>query len=88
MKFLRKRIAKRFPLFGRAADFALVGGAALRFAQRKGMISDDAANRFGAASSSGGSALSMGEAVMAGGAALRMARRFVSKRRAKSLAKK
>lgn len=81
MKFLRKRLFKRLPFVGRLADVAIVGASAMRLAQRRGLISESTASKFGAASSSGGSALSMGELAIAGGAALRLLRRKGSKKK-------
>ncbi|MFT7600788.1 MAG: hypothetical protein ACI8TP_003736 [Acidimicrobiales bacterium] len=81
MGFLRKRVASRFPVFGRMADVALVSSAALRLANRRGLVSDEMAKKFGATNSSGGSGVSAAEMAMAGAAALRLARRLLRRRR-------
>lgn len=68
---------------GRMADVALVSNTALRFANRRGLVSDETAKKFGAVDSSGGSGVSAAELAMAGAAALRLGRRFVGRRRSR-----
>lgn len=71
MGFVRNRLLKFGPL-GRVADVALVSGTALRFARRKGWVSSETANKFGAPDSSGGSAVSVAELALALAAATRL----------------
>jgi len=72
MGFLRNSVTSRFPALGRLGDLVLVGGVVLRLANRRGLISDQTAAKFGAPSSSGGSGLSIAEITLAGAAALRL----------------
>jgi hypothetical protein len=72
MGFLRERVVGRFPLIGRLADVAIVGNAGLRLAHRKGLIGDEAAAKFGATKSSGGTGLSAPELAMVMAAAWRL----------------
>ena len=65
----------------RMGDLVLVGGVALRFANRRGLISDDMAAKFGAPSSSGGTGLSASEMALVGAAALRLLKGAKNKRR-------
>lgn len=80
MKFLRKKLAGRFPVLGRMSDVAIVGNAGLRLAHRRGLIDDEMAKKFGATSSSGGAGLSPTELALAGAALLRLLKRAKSKR--------
>lgn len=50
----------------------LVGGVVLRFANRRGLISDETLTKVGAPSSSGGSGLSAAEIALAAAAAVRL----------------
>lgn len=59
---------------GRIADVALVGGAALRFAHRRGWIRDEQVNRLGLSAMLGGQAFGIGEMALAAMAALRLLR--------------
>ncbi len=72
MGFVRNKVSSRFPALGRLGDIVLVGGVVLRFANRRGLISDQTAAKFGAPSSPGGSGLSVSEMALAGAAALRL----------------
>lgn len=76
MKFLTRRLLGRFGPAGRVADLAIVGGAALKFAQRKGLVSDETAKRFGAADSAAGASLSIGEMAILAMALWRLVRQF------------
>ncbi len=66
---------------GRAADLAVVGGAALKFAQRQGLITEDTAKKLGASDSSGGTSLSIGEMALLGMALWRLISQFRSRQR-------
>jgi len=81
MGFLKKRLLRRFGPAGKLADVAIVGGAALRMAQRKGLITEETANKFGSASSSGGEAVSAAEMMLIAGALWRLLRKMVSSRK-------
>jgi len=81
MGFLKKRLLRRFGPAGRFADVAIVGGAALRMAQRKGFITDETAQKFGSANSSGGEAVSAAEMMLIAGAAWRLMRKMISGRK-------
>ncbi|MDW3179545.1 MAG: hypothetical protein R8J94_19290 [Acidimicrobiia bacterium] len=81
MNFLTNRILRRFGPAGRLADVAVVGGAALKLAQRKGIVSEETARKFGATDSSAGSSLSLGEMLLLGMALLRLVRHFSSRRK-------
>lgn len=92
MGFLRNRLLRRFSFLGRFADLALLLGAVLRFASRKGWISEQQISSLGldrfappAAKTPGVSAgaLPLGEMAMAGGAAWRLLRRKKSTSRRK-----
>lgn len=82
MNFITNRLLRRFGPAGRLADAAIVGGAALKFAQRKGLVSDETARKLGAADSAAGSSLSIGELVLVVMAAARLVRQFTKKRQA------
>lgn len=58
--------------FGRIGDLVLVSGALLRFANRRGWVSDATAAKLGAPSSPGGRGVSVSEMALAVGAALRL----------------
>lgn len=85
MGLLKNGALGRFPVVGRMTDVALLSNTALRLAHRKGLVSDETAQKFGAASGSGGSAVSAAELAMAAAAALRLIRRFLNGRAAKKL---
>lgn len=75
MGFVRNKIMARVPgarAMGRLTDLAIVSGAGLRFAHRKGLVSDEMAARFGAVDSSGGTGLSSKELLLVGAAAVRL----------------
>lgn len=74
MDFFKNRLLRRFGPVGRLADVALVGGAALKFAQRKGLVSDATARKLGATDSPAGSSISIGEMLLVVAAALRLIR--------------
>lgn len=74
MGFLRNRLLRRLGPLGRVADVALVGGMALRFAQRRGWVSDEQVDRMGLAGVVGGSSVGMGEIALAAAAAMRLLR--------------
>lgn len=80
-KFIASRLLRRFGPAKRVTDAAILGGAALRYAHRRGWVSESAAKRFGAPDSSGGEDLSIGELLILGAAAFRLLRRVISKRR-------
>ena len=64
---------------GRVADLAIVGGTALKLAQRKGLISDETAQKLGASDSSGGTNVSIGEIAILAMALWRLIRQFTRK---------
>ena len=72
MGILRNNVTRRFPVLTRIADLTLVGGLALRFANRRGLISDEMAAKLGAPSSPGGTGISVSEMALVGAAALRL----------------
>lgn len=74
---IKNRLLRRFGPAKRLTDVALVGGAALKYAQRKGLVSEDTAKKFGASNSSGGAKLSIGEMILLAGAALRLIKRLL-----------
>ena len=55
MKFITNRLLRRFGPARRLADAALVGGAALKYAQRRGWVNEETAKKFGASTSESGS---------------------------------
>lgn len=75
MGFLRNRLLRRFSIIGRIADLAMVGGIAVRFAQRKGWISGSQSDQAGLAGAADGSARGVAEVALAAGAAWRLLRR-------------
>lgn len=80
MGFLRNRLLRRFTLFGRIADAALVAGAGIRFAHKKGWLSDDQLASFGLdkmANDNASSAMGFGDMALLAGAAWR----FLGRRR-------
>ena len=79
MKFLTNRLLRRFGPAGRVADFALVGGAALKYAQRKGYVSDETARKLGASDSSAGTSISVMEMILLGAAIYRILRQYLTK---------
>lgn len=83
MGLMRNRFGGRFSLVGRLADVVLVGSTVLRYANRRGLVSDATARRLGAPDSSGGSGVSAAELAMAAAAALRLTGRFRASRKAK-----
>lgn len=84
MNFLTNRLLRRFGPAGRLADAAIVGGAALKFAQRRGLVSNETARKFGATDSPAGAGLSVGELILVVMAALRLFRQFRNSRTASS----
>lgn len=76
MKFLTRRLLGRLGPAGKIADLAVVGGTALKLAQRKGLISDETASRLGASNSSAGSSVSFGEMAILVMALWRLVRQF------------
>lgn len=74
MGFLRNRLLRRLGPLGRIADVALVGGMAVRLAQRRGWMSDGQIDRMGLTGVVGGKSAGMGEIALAAGAALRLLR--------------
>ena len=79
MDFLTNSLFRRFGPMGRVTDAAIVGGAALKFAQRKGLVSAETAKKLGAADSSAGSSVSIGELLLVAAAAVRLLRYFRSR---------
>ena len=79
MNFLSDQLFRRFGPIGRLTDAVIVGGAALKYAQRKGLVSDDTAMKLGASDSSAGSSVSIGEMLLVAAAALRLIRYFRSR---------
>ena len=75
MSFLRNRLLRRLSFLGRLADLALVGGLAMRFAQRKGLVSDEQMAQFGLREVGDGEPIGIAEIAMAGAAAVRLLRR-------------
>ncbi len=57
---------------GRMTDIVIVSSAGLRFAHRRGLVSDDLAKKFGAADSKGGAGLSAAELAVIGAAMFRL----------------
>jgi len=80
MNFLTNRLLQGFGPAGRVADVAIVGGAALKFAQHRGLMNEETARKFGAADSSAGASLSLGEMLLLAMALLRLIRHFTSRR--------
>lgn len=81
MNFLTNRLLRRFGPAGRLADLAVVGGAALKFAQRNGLITEDTARKLGASNSSAGTSLSVGEMALLAMAVWRLISQFRSRGR-------
>ena len=75
MSFIRNRVFGRFSLLGRIADLLLVGGLALRFAQRKGLVTDDHLAQLGLHEVPKGEPLGIAEIALAGAAVARLLRR-------------
>lgn len=65
---------------GRIGDLVLVSGVVLRFANRRGWVSDETAARLGAPSSSGGTGVSVSELALAAAAALRLVKAVRTRR--------
>lgn len=63
---------RRSRALGRIGDLVLVGGVVLRFANRRGWVSDETAAKLGAPSSPGGTGVSVSELALAAAAALRL----------------
>lgn len=80
MSYIVNRLLGRLGPAGRLADAAIVGGAALKFAQRKGLVSDETARKLGAADSAAGSGVSIGELLLVAMATIRLVRHFRRKR--------
>lgn len=87
MRFLARRFFRRTSIIGRIADIAMIGGFLVRFAQRRGLIDDATLNRAGLANVARGETPSAGEMVVVAGAAMRFARRMLSRRRLRRLAR-
>lgn len=85
MNFLTKRLLRRFGPAGRVADLAVVGGAALKFAQKRGLITEDTARKLGASDSSAGASLSIGEMALLGMALWRLISQFRSRQRTETI---
>lgn len=85
MNFLTNRLLRRFGPAGRVADVAIVGGAALRFAQRKGLVNDEIARKLGAPDSSAGASLSIGEMLLLAMALLRLIKHFTSRQEERTI---
>ncbi|NNF55835.1 MAG: hypothetical protein HKN03_15515 [Acidimicrobiales bacterium] len=81
MGLLRNTVSRRFSVLTRIADLALVGGLVLRFANRRGLISDETAAKLGAPSSPGGTGVSISEMALVGAAALRLIKAAKSRAR-------
>lgn len=80
MGLIKNRLLKRFGPAGRMADAAIVGSAAIKLAQKRGIITDETAKKFSAPGSSGGESLSVAEMVLLAGAVLRLAKKLLSGR--------
>lgn len=81
MKFITNRLLRRFGPARRLADAALVGGAALKYAQRRGWVNEETAKKFGASTSESGSTkLSITELMLLVGALWRIVRKVFAKR--------
>lgn len=80
MNFLANRLLRRFGPAGRLADVAVVGGAALKYAQRKGLVTDETARKLGAKDSAAGSSLSIGELLLVAFAIFRLFKQFRASR--------
>jgi hypothetical protein len=74
MRILRPSETGRLRTLGRIGDIVLVGGVVLRFAQRRGWVSEELAAKLGAPESSGGSGVSISEVALAGAAAVQLLR--------------
>jgi len=79
-KFIKKRLLGKFGPTKRITDAALVGGAALSYAQRKGWVTESTAKKLGSESSAGGADLSIGEIALLAGAAWRLLRSITAGR--------
>ena len=88
MSMIRKRLMRRLGPLGRLADAALVGGAALRFAHRRGWLSDEQVSRAGLANWSASNPLSAADMMLAGGALWRLLRRKPQKKKKQKRAKR
>lgn len=76
MRFLWRRILRRFTVIGRVLDAFLLAGIALRFAHRKGWVTDDLMRSVGLESAIGPDGGAMGGETAIGLSALwRMWRR-------------
>lgn len=82
---IKNRLLRRFGPAKRLTDVALVGGAALKYAQRKGYVTEQTAKKFGASNSSGGSKLSIGEIILLAGAVMRMLKKMLAGRSTKKI---
>lgn len=81
MGFLKKRLLRRFGPAGKLADVAIVSGAALRMAQRKGLITEETARKLGGKNSSAGEAVSAAEMMLIAGASWRLLRKLTSRKK-------
>lgn len=82
MGLIRNRLLRRFSPLGRVADVFLIAGFALKFAHRKGWVSDDLMRSVGLesavdtrAASGGQQGLGLGDLVLGAGAIWRTVRR-------------
>jgi len=75
MSILRNRILRRFSIVGRVADLALVGGMALRLAQRKGWIDSKKVDQYGLDDDIDEQPAGLVEMALAGAALMRLLRR-------------
>ncbi len=75
MSFLRNRVLRRLSIIGRIADLILVGGMALRLAQRRGWINNHRVIEYGLDDETVGQPLVIAEIAMAAAAMLRLMRR-------------
>ena len=80
MSTIINSLVGRFGPAGRVADAAIVGGAALKYAHRKGLVSGETARKLGAPDSPAGSGVSMGELILVAMAVMRLLRHFSKKR--------
>jgi len=72
---IRNRLLRRFSIFGRMADLALVAGLLLRLAQRKGVITDEQVARMGLTSLSEKKSFDVTDIALGAAAAYRLLRR-------------
>ena len=75
MNLFRNPVARRFSIIGRLADVLLLVSVGVRFAQRKGLITDSQATRAGFARVSDGDPIGATEVALALAATYRLLRR-------------